>query len=239
MLARYRQKDVLPKMRPFINNILVEFNNTPAAQRDFRKKDGALVAIASLAKILGDSKVYKAHLHPFLNAHVLPEFQSPVPYLRSRACWVIEYFHELDWTAHGGATLQAVLQGLLMGLRDPALPVQAAAACSLRLLISADGATDLLRPMLPEIVTEYFRIMAEVENESVLSALQAIVLQFGEEIAGMAPMMCEHLIVAFNGYAGQGNDDDEAAFNATQCLDTVSSVLDVSVPLRCTPFEKC
>lgn len=41
-----------------------------------------------------------------------------------------------------------------------------------RVLISEEGATDLLRPMLPQIVAEYFRIMDEVENESVLSALQ-------------------------------------------------------------------
>ena len=37
---------------------------------------------------------------------------------------------------------------MLGGLRDPALPVQAAAACSLRLLIAADGATEIIRPVL-------------------------------------------------------------------------------------------
>jgi hypothetical protein len=88
---------------------------------------------------------------------------------------VIEYFADLDWTgpAHS-ATLHAILKGLIHGLRDPALPVQAAAACSLRLLIEAEGAAELLKPMLPEIVNEYFRIMEEVENESVLSALQVM-----------------------------------------------------------------
>ena len=35
-----------------------------------------------------------------------------------------------------------------------------------------DGAADLLRPYLAEIVAEYFRIMEEVENDAVLSALQ-------------------------------------------------------------------
>jgi hypothetical protein len=45
---------------------------------------------------------------------------------------VIEYFDELDWTEKGGANLQLVLRGLINGLRDPALPVQASAACSLR-----------------------------------------------------------------------------------------------------------
>ncbi len=51
MLARYRQKDTLPRMLPFINGILTEYNNTAVELRDFRKKDGALVAIASLAKV--------------------------------------------------------------------------------------------------------------------------------------------------------------------------------------------
>jgi hypothetical protein len=43
---------------------------------------------------------------------------------------------------------------------------------STRTLISLDGAADLLRPYLAEIVAEYFRIMEEVENDAVLSALQ-------------------------------------------------------------------
>jgi hypothetical protein len=151
-----------------------------------------------------------------------------VAFIRSRACWVIEYFADLDWTgpAHS-ATLHAILKGLIHGLRDPALPVQAAAACSLRLLIEAEGAAELLKPMLPEIVNEYFRIMEEVENESVLSALQvmrcwlrctglitlsmsalllqAIILKYGEEISGMAPMMVTKLIELFHSYIAAGS----------------------------------
>jgi hypothetical protein len=101
---------------------------------------------------------------PFLQNHILPEFKSPVPYLRARACWVIEHFSELDWEAEAnteegnakgkkskrivkggkgknnknqqqmtaGEILRAVLQGLIESLRDPALPVQAAAACALQ-----------------------------------------------------------------------------------------------------------
>jgi len=226
MLARYRQKDTLPMLLPYVQGVLVEYVQAPPEQRDYRRKDGALVAIAVLAKILKDSKTYESLLHPFLEAHVIPEFQSPVAYIRSRACWVIEYFHELNWSEHEGRNLQAVLRGLINGLRDPALPVQAAAACSLRLLIAADGATDLLRPMLGEIVAEYFRIMEEVENESVLSALQAIILKFGEEVASMAPMMTTQLVVLFNRYLAAGSEDEEATFNAVQCLDTIDSVLE-------------
>lgn len=63
----------------------------------------------------------------------------------------------------------------------------------------------MLRPLLPEIVAEYFRIMEEVENESVLSALQAIIQQYGGDIAGMAPMMVTKLIELFHSYLEAGS----------------------------------
>jgi hypothetical protein len=120
-----------------------------------------------------------------------------------------------------------VLGGLLQNLRDPALPVQAAAACSMRVLIDQDGSIELLRPMLTEIVGEYFRIMDDLESDTVLSALQALVYKFGEEIQGIAPLMVEKLIVNFDTFnSQQSDDDDEAAFSAGQCLDTVGAVIE-------------
>lgn len=128
-----------------------------------------LATIASHSAWRGNLLAFRLICCVFL----LGPLQSPVAYIRSRACWVIEYFSDLEWTGpRNAALLHAILKGLINGLRDPALPVQAAAACSLRLLIQAEGAAELLKPMLPEIVGEYFRIMEEVENESVLSALQ-------------------------------------------------------------------
>lgn len=171
-----------------------------------------------------ESKSYRRTVIPFLQTHILPEFKSPIAFLRARACWVIEYCTALDWEQEAvpnpqnsvvaklkkkkkndgmtaGEILRAVLQCLIEGLKDPALPVQAAAACSLQVLIEKEGATELLRPLLPQIVNEYFRIMEEVENESVLVALQNIVHQFGDEIAGLAPQMVQHLVKKFAEYA--------------------------------------
>jgi hypothetical protein len=51
MLARYRQKDTLPKFLPFLESILVEYNNSAPETKDYRKKDGVLVAIATLYKV--------------------------------------------------------------------------------------------------------------------------------------------------------------------------------------------
>ena len=59
--------------------MLTEYSNTlPVESRDFQRKDGVLVALAVLFKILADSKAYRPMLEPLIVAHVLPEFQSPV-----------------------------------------------------------------------------------------------------------------------------------------------------------------
>jgi hypothetical protein len=72
-----------------------------------------------------------------------------------------------------------------------------------RALIEKEGATELLKPLLPQIINEYFRIMEEVDNESVLMALQGIVQQYGDEIAGLAPRMIEHLVRKFQEYSAE------------------------------------
>ena len=109
MLARYREKDTLPRFLPFLQNVLTEYANTlPIEARDCQRKDGVLVALAVLFKILAESKAYKAMLEPLTIAHVLPEFRSPVAFMRSRTCWVIEYFGDFQWKDKN--TLPAILQ---------------------------------------------------------------------------------------------------------------------------------
>ena len=68
---------------------------------------------------------------------------------------------------------------------------------STRTLISLDGAADLLRPYLAEIVAEYFRIMEEVENDAVLSALQVRyrTCSWMEMLTGYAVLCCHLLIL--------------------------------------------
>jgi importin-7 len=76
--------------------------------------------------------------------HVIPEFYSPIPWLRYRACWIVEYFPTLKFSTPG--IIQGLTQGLLAGLRDAASPVQAASACSLRILMDSEETTEILRP---------------------------------------------------------------------------------------------
>ena len=204
----------------------MEYNSLDQSQRNYKKKDAAIVGIAHIAKIMKDSKTYAPHIGPFIKAHIIPEFNCPVAFIRSRTCWSIEYFADFDWTSENGEIMKGVLNGLCQCLRDPAVPVQASAACSLQVLIQAEGVTELLKPSLPMLINQYFRIMDEVESESILGALQAIVEQFGEDIADIAFEMVKQLVVAFRRYSSTAHDDDEAAFSASQCLDIIRAILD-------------
>ncbi|CAM9437770.1 unnamed protein product, partial [Laminaria digitata] len=96
-LAKYRGKDILPKLLSYTQNVLQTYAAAPEAQRDHRLKDGALVALGSLSTVLLRSKKYSSSLEALMVQHVLPEFQSPVGFMRYRACWMMQRFAQADF----------------------------------------------------------------------------------------------------------------------------------------------
>ena len=224
-LARYRLKDTLPKLLPYIQGVLDTYSEASPEDKNVCAKEGALVALAAVSKILKEKNPYKNQLEDLFVNYILPDFESPAGVLRARVCWLLEHFSDVKWKKP--STMQSIVNGLLHCLRDPELPVQGAAACSFRLIIVDEAAQDIIRPVLYEVINEYFRIMAEIENDVVIGALQSIVLHFAEEISDIAPLIMTQLLSAFEGFSNAGEDDDEAAFSATQCLDTMTTIIEV------------
>lgn len=83
-----------------------------------------------------------------------------------------------------------------------------------------------IRPIISQIVTDFFRIMTEVESESVLGALKEIVDIYTVEIVPIAPVMVAKLIEQFQGYASQGPEDDDASFAASTCIDAIGTIVE-------------
>lgn len=54
------------------------------ANRDARRKDGAMHIIGSLATTLLKRKMYKDQLEPMLMTHVVPEYKSDQGFMRAR-----------------------------------------------------------------------------------------------------------------------------------------------------------
>ncbi len=89
-----------------------------------------------------------------------------------------------------------------------------------------DGCKSMLEPIIVDVISEYFRIMEEAETDTILSSLEVLIERFPEQIASMAPMVVQKLVTAFAGYAKTAeNDDDEASFSASCCLETLDGLL--------------
>ena len=58
-----------------IVGVLSTYASSPPESRNYQQKDGVLVAIATIFKILHESKAHKDMLEPLVIAHVIPDFK--------------------------------------------------------------------------------------------------------------------------------------------------------------------
>lgn len=225
-LVKQRGQHVTQNLLARMTEIVHRYNISPMEQRNHIEKDGALLTFGSLSKPLLATPKYASQIEGLLTTSVFPDFTSPIGFLRYRACWMVQQFAAVRWT-DDGTNLKKLLQMVLERLSDPALPVQIEASKALRFLIEAEGANEALLPVLPQLLTEYFRIMNEIGNDEVVSALQVLLEKFGEHIEPHAVQLVTQLSQSFDQYckAGDDQDDDDAALAAAQCLECIATVL--------------
>jgi len=149
--VKWRGQDTMQPLLGFLTEILQRYNSTDETNRNHVEKDCALLTFGSISETLLKKKKFAAELEGMMVTSVFPDFNSPVGFLRCRACW-----------SDDGTHLQGLIQMVLQRLSDPALPVQIEASKALRYLIEVDGAEITLLPVLPQILSEYFRIMNEI-----------------------------------------------------------------------------
>lgn len=225
-LVRHRGQDVTQRLLGRMTEILHRYQASPIEQKNHVEKDGALLTFGSLAKFLLSKDKYAIEVEKLLVTSVFPDFNSPVAFLRYRACWMVQQFSAVRWS-DDGTNLRSLLEMVLLRLNDPALPVQIEASKALRFLVETDGAESVLLPVLPQILREYFRIMNEIGNDEVVSALQVLLDRFGDHIEPHAIALVTQLSQAFAQYctSGEDEDDDDAALAAAQCLECIATVL--------------
>mmetsp|Transcript_6423 Transcript_6423/g.12103 ORF Transcript_6423/g.12103 Transcript_6423/m.12103 type:complete len:1045 (-) Transcript_6423:2118-5252(-) len=223
-VVKHRGKDVIPRLLAFLQENLNRYMIATNELKNPVEKDGTFLILGSLSEVLFRKKPYVTEVEGLLISSVFPEFGSPVGFLRSRACWMVQRFSSVKWT-DDGTHLKTLLEMVLRALSDPALPVQIEASKALRFLIDADVAHQTLIPVLPKVLEEYFRIMNEIGNDEVVTALQVIIDKFGDHIEPHATALVSQLTAAFKTYCDAGDDDDDAAMAAAQCLECISTVL--------------
>ncbi|KAI4334803.1 hypothetical protein L6164_013512 [Bauhinia variegata] len=227
-LVRKRGKENLQKFIQFIVEIFKRYDEAPAEYKPYRQKDGALLAIGALCDKLKQTDPYKAELERMLVQHVFPEFSSPVGHLRAKAAWVAGQYAHINFSNQDN--FRKALQCVVAGMRDPELPVRVDSVFALRSFVEACRDLNEIRPILPQLLDEFFKLMNEVENEDLVFTLETIVDKFGEEMAPYALGLCQNLAAAFWRCMNTAEADDEAddpgALAAVGCLRAISTILE-------------
>ncbi|KAG6406065.1 hypothetical protein SASPL_133662 [Salvia splendens] len=227
-LVRKRQKENLQKFLLFIVDVFKRYEEAAPEYKSFRQKDGALLAIGALCDKLKQTEPYKSELERMLVQHVFPEFSSPVGHLRAKAAWVAGQYAHINFSDPNN--FRRALHSIVAGMRDPELPVRVDSVFALRSFVEACNDLGEIRPILPQLLDEFFKLMNEVENEDLVFTLETIVDKFGEEMAPYALGLCQNLAAAFwkcmNTAEADEEGDDPGALAAVGCLRAISTILE-------------
>ncbi|XP_044485896.1 importin beta-like SAD2 isoform X2 [Mangifera indica] len=227
-LVRKCGKDNLHKFIQFTVEIFKRYDESPIEFKPYRQKDGALLAIGSLCDRLRQIEPYKSELERMLVQHVFPEFGSPIGHLRAKAAWVAGQYAHINFSDQNN--FRKALHSVVSGLRDPELPVRVDSLFALRSFVEACRDLNEIRPILPQLLDEFFKLMNEVENEDLVFTLETIVDKFGEEMAPYALGLCQNLAAAFwrcmNTAEADEDADDPGALAAVGCLRAISTILE-------------
>lgn len=183
-LCRCRAKENLPKLMGFLVQIFNRCKELPPEQQPHAELGGALHAIGSLQEKLKSTEGYKENVEPMLAAHVLPAFASPHGHVRAKAAWCAGVYAEIEFK--NPQNFMTLFSNVVSALKDPDLPVKVDAVVALGSFVEAADDIAQLRPILPQLLDEFFKLMNEVESEDLVFTLETIVEKFGEEIAPYA-----------------------------------------------------
>lgn len=187
------------------------------------QKDGALLAFGTIRDTLISGDPNTNFLRAVLNSYVIEEFDSEVPFLRARACWLYGVL-----TATENIPIDTVLPGL-EGVRkclaDKEFPVRVRAAVDVRHFMQNDIASSRIAPKVAELLTLLFTLLDDIDNTDIVATIDQVVVRFSDQIAPFARPLCERLVNTFSRAASAGQNDDEAGYAAAQCLQALQSIV--------------
>ncbi|CAH0401822.1 unnamed protein product [Chilo suppressalis] len=192
-----------------------------------RQRDGALHMVGTLNEIVMKKKCYKDEIDSLLSQYVFPEFQSPLGYMRARACWVLHCFASVQFKSEP-LLLEAVRLTVNALLNDNDLPVKVEAAIALQMLLtSQEKVYEYLEPQVKQVTSELLKVIRETENDNIANVLQKIVPLYTEQLMPMAFEIIDHLATTFSKVIETDSGTDEKAITAMGLLNTMETVLNV------------
>ncbi|KAG0045066.1 hypothetical protein BGZ83_009681 [Gryganskiella cystojenkinii] len=190
VMARYRQNAFM-QVLALANSVLQKYNDTPVEARNAREKDGALVMVGSLSALILRKKSLAKMMEPFFVQHVFPEFKSQHPFLRARACEMLNQFSDLDFEDPNNIAI--AFTSLMECLRDTELPVKVTAALALRPMIRHEAICEAMKPHLQFIMHELLAMTNQIDVDTLADVMDEFVEVFAQDLAPFAVQLCEQL----------------------------------------------
>ncbi|KAG0058926.1 hypothetical protein BGZ90_004701 [Linnemannia elongata] len=190
VMARYRQNAFM-QILALANSVLQKYNESLAEAKNPREKDGALVMIGALAPLILRKKSLSSMMEPFFVNHVFPEFKSQYPFLRARACEMVNQFSDLDFEDSNNVAF--AFTSLMESLRDSQLPVKVTAALALRPMIRHEAVCEAMKPHLQFIMHELLAMTNQIDVDTLSEVMDEFVEVFAQDLAPFAVQLCEQL----------------------------------------------
>ncbi|KAK8960329.1 hypothetical protein KSP40_PGU015226 [Platanthera guangdongensis] len=177
-----------------------------------------------------DQRLWNEDPHEYVRKgyDIIEDLYSPRTAAMDFAAWVAGQYAYTNFSDQNN--FRSALHCIVSGLKDPELPVRVDSIFALRPFVEACKDLDELRPMLPQLLDDFFKLMNEVENEDLVFTLETIVDKFGEEMAPYAIGLCQNLAAAFwrclNASEADDEGDDSGALAAVGCLRAISTILE-------------
>ncbi len=233
-----KRKDVLMKTVTFLGTVIHNDTITP------KQKDGVLHMLGVIGNVLIKKKTFANQLENIIVQYLFPELQSPVAYLRARACYALRNFSKLEYTNPDNSTRS--LTNLIHCLcNDTSLPVQVEAAMALNLFMSERDAGEkckaIIVPNLQLIVMRIIEIIRKTEIDDIMIVLQKIVGLFDQELQPIAVQMTSQLVEFFKHVISSDSEPTDetkteertvAAMGVLNTLDTIVSCMGEKAEVR-------
>ncbi|KAL1924145.1 uncharacterized protein VTP21DRAFT_7180 [Calcarisporiella thermophila] len=246
-LAQDRKKHTFMGILGFANSILSKYAESSPESRDPRQKDGALSIISCLCPVIMRRKSPVINMmESFFVNHVFPEFTSPHPFLRARACRMVRDFIDLEWKDENN--LGAAYHGVMGCVQDQEIPVRVEALLALQPMTQHELVRNAMGPHLPQIMSELLKLTNDLDLDTLSSVTAEFVEVFSEQLTPFAVELCAQLRDTFlrivEEMVSQGNsiteedilsgkfDVDDKTMTAMGVLKTISTLL---MSLESTP----
>ncbi|ORX79697.1 ARM repeat-containing protein [Basidiobolus meristosporus CBS 931.73] len=191
-LVRDRKKHTFMGILGFANTVLNKYAENPTDPNLARQKDGALCMIGCLSHtILRKKSGLESQMESFFVTHVFPEFRGSYPFLRARACDIMNKFSDLDFQNQDNVAI--AFQSLLDCLRDSELPVKVYAALAIQPMIRHELVREAIVPHVPQIMNEFLSLTNQIDIDTLANVMEEFVEVFAEQLAPFANQLCEQM----------------------------------------------